>query len=301
MLGNVKKYVYLFLTLSIFILMGTIAYWWYGVTHVSTQMGRLNINKIAEDNRLKIVQKNIDFLVDIGYPNNQGHYTAIVPFSVQSGFDVDQIEIIEAVNQNLKDSRTSGLFVPTAYAALSVPSKVIINLPEPRLLNSDISDDQKYMILRDDKSGGNFDLTKAYESFGRRFAEQKALENDILVETNAEAVKVLSSFARNIYPESTEIEVNTTPPSIETRSVHFKCPTMPIRFSVSENDAKEWNFQINNSDSGGLGYNGFHGALSNGSIKLTLSRNGKAKNLKNYMESWASKNYGRLFSPTEVS
>jgi len=297
MFNSTKKIVSILVFSSILMTIGTICYWWYGVQHITTQLGRLNINKISEDNRLKIVQQDIDFLIDIAYPGG-GYYTAIIPFTVQAGFELDKIEIIEEPNINAEKGRISG-DNKTEKASTLKPGRVKINLPEPKILNSDITDDQKYVILRDSKSGEYFDLTKAYESFGKSFVEQTAIDNRILSEANREAAKVLTDLAKNVYPKNTKIEINTLEPTTGVKKMVYKCGTMPIYFSLFEKDTLGWKFLENSAETVNMGYYGFQGILDNGSVVIKLTRAGKAKDLKTYMESWAPNAYARFFSPLD--
>ena len=266
MLKNSKKIIIVFLFSTILILIGAIGYWWYEVQHNTTQMGRLNISKISKDNRLKIVQQDIDFLVDISYPNG-GYYTAIIPFTVQAGFELEKVEIIEKANINTEEGRAHS-YIKKADASTPESGSLTINLPEPRILNSDIADDQEYVILRDDKSGENFDLTKAYEIFGKKFIEQTALDNRILSEANQEAVKVLKDLAKNVYPENIKIEINTIEPIRCVKKVDYKCGTMPIYFSLFEKDTLGWEIQGNSTEAINIGHYGFKGTLDSGLVDI---------------------------------
>ena len=136
-----KKITLIFFTVAVVISIGVGVFWWIGVNKTTNQYGRLNITELSDDNRLKVVQMDIDFFIDV-VSHDGGKYTAIMPFSTQTGYEIDNIEIAQEINPD-------------------GTGQIKINLPEPQILNVDSSDKSHIVTLREKHSGEISDIVKS--------------------------------------------------------------------------------------------------------------------------------------------
>ena len=275
-----KKISLIFFTATVVISIGVGVFWWMGINKISNQYGRLNITELSDDNRLKVVQMDIDFFIDV-VSHNGGKYTAIVPFSIQAGYEIDNIEIGQEINSD-------------------GTGQIKINMPEPKILNVDSSDESHIVTLREKHSGEISDLVKSYKIFGQTFVRNIALSRNILDETNKEVQNILTNFVKNSLPDIS-LEISTKEPSLMVNMVDFRSETIPVFFSIFEKDAEKLYLKVNNGNSVSedLGHFGYIGSSLDKSVLFKVVKSGKATDLEAFIKKW-DPNCGRLFSPLET-
>ena len=259
--------------LSILLVIAAGGLWWYRIQTISVQSGRLNIIRITDDNRLKVVQEDIDVLIDVVFPNN-GYHTSIMPFSVQAGFEWDKIKQTEYFENG--------------------KNRIVLNLPPPIILNVDTADEASKFILKDRDSGEYFDLVKAHKIFGEKYARAMALKRGILNRANEKAKNILVTWIKNMR-EDTIVEINTQPvkdDSAQEQSIN--CKTLPIKFQLP----KEFSIPaecINNGTMADGFYTSTFKGLFDNKTYIRLKCVGKANDLQSYFSKWGKK-YGVLFN-----
>ena len=275
-----KKITLIFFTVAVVISIGVGVFWWIGVNKTTNQYGRLNITELSDDNRLKVVQMDIDFFIDV-VSHDGGKYTAIMPFSIQAGYEIDNIEIAQEINPD-------------------GTGQIKINLPEPQILNVDSSDKSHIVTLREKHSGEISDIVKSYKIFGQTFVRNVALSRNILGETNKEIQNILKNFVKNSVPDAS-LEISTKEPVLTVNMVDFRSDTMPVFFSIYDKDAEKLSFSVNNGNfaSEDLGHFGYIGSSSDKSVTFRVVKSGKATDLAAFIKKW-DPNCGRLFSPLKT-
>ncbi|NLO38323.1 MAG: DUF4230 domain-containing protein [Ruminiclostridium sp.] len=311
MISSIKKILYISLSVILLVSVGIGAYWWYGMKNIKPQMGRLNITEISDDNRLKVVQQNIDFLIDLA-DSKGGKFIAIIPYVVQAGFDLNKAMVTVTYDDEQAKSLSQARakedfiekmkrFVKQEEKTTSKPVSIAINMPEPEILSVDTADDVPICVLRDKESSGLHDQTKGFKIFGEDFARRTALSRNILDQAVKEATGLLNTFVKNIYPDGPVPVIDI--PSVERHEQisYLKCSNLAISFALSSREAENWNIEFNDgqyNESSLFIHSGFTGGLKNAQVRFRLTRAGRATNLDDYMTEWKAPgiSHSRFFS-----
>ena len=234
--------------------------------------GRIKIKDIKDANLLKVVQTDIDYLIDIPVGDN-GHYTAIVPFSITAGFDLDKIKIDE-------DNKT-----------------VKIYLPLPEILSVDTSDESK--ILRISNTENYNYLIKGFKQYAEKFVTNYAKYNiKILQKANKNVKDMLRNMLEKSLAEGgKELEIITTAVNEDKRipAVYRRSDYHPVGIKIYDKSIAENVFKDSFPEIF-FGYN-INGIKNNRFwlyriFKLDISVSSGEEFLKFY-----DNNYGILFNP----
>ena len=187
----------------------------YKLTSYRVEYGRLNIEDIIDANLLKVIRVDMDYLVDV--PLDEGHYTAILPFTVTAEFDLNKIKVIEN-NSTIK-----------------------IILPKPQIL-VDQADDESIKVLRVSGTANYCYIIKGFKIYAENFVKNAAIYNyNILQKANKKVKTVLKSMFDDILAEKKKnLEVITSPVEITERKpvIKIRSDFHPVEINIYDENVK---------------------------------------------------------------
>jgi len=227
MFGLKRSFLRKFLTLFVLgcvVGIGLIGLHIYKLTSYRVEYGRLNIEDIIDANLLKVIRVDMDYLVDV--PLDEGHYTAILPFTVTAEFDLNKIKVIEN-NSTIK-----------------------IILPKPQIL-VDQADDESIKVLRASGTANYCYIIKGFKIYAENFVKNAAIYNyNILQKANKKVKTVLKSMFDDILAEKKKnLEVITSPVEITERKpvIKVRSDFHPVEINIYDENIKghvwkdDWN------------------------------------------------------------
>ncbi len=273
MFKSAKKYLFLIWSIAALLLIAVVVYWYYGVTNIDTQRGRLIINKMSDTSLLESYQSQVDYLIDLQKSENS-YYTAIIPYNVVAGIDLDKLKIEKNKDKKLID----------------------IQLPEPKILKVDQSDKVERLKLRDEGSGGQFGLFKQWKVFAQKKAKMNAYKKNILSKAVDQTDNTLTQFVQTSFPN---FKVNMSKPEIPepeylSNIVQADCFHLPIMLEFVNYNNIEIRKNTGSKDRiSEIGKKAFHGYISG--IYFWVRRFGKTAKFEK-LENHVS--LARLFDPS---